>query len=471
MSWTTATTPFGEDVAELRARARGPVLTPVDDGYEDEVAGFQTGVPARPGVVVGALDADDVAAAVRVAARHRVAVGVQATGHGRTVPPDGGVLVSTRRLDALTVDPVAATARVGAGVRTQALLDAAGAHGLTPVTGSSTDVGVVGYTLGGGYGLLSRAFGLAADHVRSVEVVTADGRVRTVGPDADPDLFWALRGARDDLGIVTAMELDLVPVARVTGGGLWFDVADAPAVLDAFTAVAADAPDELSISLGALALPDVPAVPEPLRGRHLLHVRFASIADSSIADPAVTDTAVARLRAAGTVLAGGVAEMPAAQSGSIVGDPTWAHAYEGTNVLVEGLDAGAVARVLDAAGPAAVLEFRPLGGAIARAPRRPSAIGFRGAGAIVRVVSTTDGATIDAVRARHARVLDALADRALGRAIGFVYGRRSAGEEERDVAEPDTRTALRRIRARYDPDGVFAGTSTAPGYRPTTDAQ
>lgn len=167
---------------------------------------------------MGAASAADVAAAVRWAADRGLTVAVQATGHGLTGSLDGSVLITTGRLDTVVVDPAARTARVGAGVRWRQIIDAAAPHGLAPLSGSSSGVGVVGNTLGGGLGLLSRRYGFAADHVRRAELVTADGAIRTVDAGTDPELFWALRGGKGNLGIVTELELGGPAVGRPRSG-------------------------------------------------------------------------------------------------------------------------------------------------------------------------------------------------------------------------------------------------------------
>ena len=152
---------------------------------------FQTGFAIRPDLLVEAADPADVRAAVRDAAARGLSVAVHATGHGLPGPVEGGVLISTRRMDGVEIDPERRTARIGAGTTWEAVVAAAAPHGLAPLNGSSPGVGAVVYTLGGGLGILAREFGYAADHVRSLDVVTADGVLRHVTPG---------RGARPLLG-------------------------------------------------------------------------------------------------------------------------------------------------------------------------------------------------------------------------------------------------------------------------------
>src|SRR5690349_19116686 len=165
-------------------------LTKTDAGYDTERLGYNLSVEHKPEVIVPAASVDDVIAAVRHATAHGLGVAVQATGHGPSRSADGQVLITTSRLDGITIDPRARTARVEAGVRGGALVRAAAEHGLAPLNGSSPEVGVVSYHLGGGLGILGRSLGWAVDHVRVVEIVTADASLRRVTAPSDPDLFW-----------------------------------------------------------------------------------------------------------------------------------------------------------------------------------------------------------------------------------------------------------------------------------------
>src|SRR4051812_43737188 len=183
-------------VVDLDGAVAGPVLVAGDDGYAEEVASFCRTHAAVPAVVVGATSAGDVAAAVQWATRAGLRVSVQATGHGLLCDLADTVLVSTRRMDAVSVDPWTRTTRVQAGARWRQVIDAAAPHGLAPLNGSSSNVGVVGYTPGGGLGPMARRFGFAADHVRRFTIVTADGAIRDVTAESDPDLFWAVRGGK-----------------------------------------------------------------------------------------------------------------------------------------------------------------------------------------------------------------------------------------------------------------------------------
>ncbi|NMO90801.1 FAD-binding oxidoreductase [Actinomycetospora sp. TBRC 11914] len=432
----------------LTSDVRGAVLRRGDDRLPDELAGFQTAHPHRPDVVVGARDADDVVAAVRHAAAHDLPVAVQATGHGHTTGLERGVVVTTGRMRGVSVDPVSRTARVGAGARSADLVGAAAGHGLAPVSGSFPGVGVVGYTLGGGLGLLGREHGWASDHLRAAEVVTADGILRRVGPG--DELFAALRGGRPEVGIVTAVEVGLVPLGEVVGGGLFVEAEDAGRLVPVVRRLGDEAPESLGISLGVVPVPDLDVVPAPIRGRTVLHVRLVA------PDAAVARAAEDAVREAAPVLLGGLRELPWTESGSIVGEPEVPHAYEGTNVLVTTLSDEALGSVVAAARSASVgcvVDVRRLGGALARPADGPDAVSFRDAGWIVRVLSSTEGESTAAVRAAHAAVLAPVADAGLGRMAAFVYGGSPVSAAE--LHSPAVRELLARVRAEHDPRGVF----------------
>lgn len=323
------------------------------------------------------------------------------------------------RLTGVDVDAAAGTARVEAGVRWGAVLEAAAKHGLAPLSGSSPDVGVVGYTLSGGFGLMVRKYGRAADDVRAIDVVTADGSLQHV--EAGSDLFWALRGGRADFGIVTALEIGLVPVTELYGGGLYFGTEDIPAVLRAWRTWASSVPDTLTTSLAMIPYPDLPMVPEPLRGKHIAHVRVAYLGDGG-------DDLVAPLRAAAPALLDTLKPMPFSESGSIAAEPPHPHGYHGTNATVTQLNDAMLDAIVEHAGPGAdvdtVLIVDRLGGALTRpcggagrrlgqrgGVRRPGAFGGRGrdragpAGAreAVRRADAVVERAAAAVRVRRAR--------------------------------------------------------------------
>jgi FAD/FMN-containing dehydrogenase len=200
--------------AGLADQVAGPVLRPADEGYEDELSGFDLSVRQRPAVVVGATGAADVIAGVRHALDAGLAVGVQATGHGITVPADDALLITTRRAAAVRVDPFDRTAWVEAGATWNRVLHEAAPFGLAALAGAAPAVGVVSYTLGGGLGVFGRRYGFSADHVRRLDVVTADGALRRVTAQEHPDLFWALRGGGGNFGVITGMQIELVELVR-----------------------------------------------------------------------------------------------------------------------------------------------------------------------------------------------------------------------------------------------------------------
>ncbi|WP_369389186.1 FAD-binding oxidoreductase [Streptomyces sp. CG1] len=421
-------------------------LRPGDRGYDDELAGFQLGFTQRPAVIVPARSAADVVAAVRYAAAEGLPVGVHATGHGLPGGYEGGLLITTRRLDGITVDAEARTVRVQAGVRWGQVVAAAEPFGLAPLNGSAPSVGAVSYTLGGGLGILAREFGYAADHVRRLEVVTAGGELRRVTPGSDPELYWALLGAGQNLGVVTELEIGLVPVRTLYGGSLAFDgrAVDPAAVLRAYEAWTRTVPDGLTSSFAAVPYPDLPALPPHLRGRYVVSIRVAHTGDDG-------DRLVAPLRRLGPLLSDSLREMPYAESHTIHSDPDFPHAYYGDSAVLRDLDVERAGELLRATGPEAeqmcVVQINHLGGALARPA--PNAVPYREGRFLLRLLTAGE-------RDRARAVLDPafalLADDRLGRSLNFAFG---AGDRGAGLYDPDTRKRLARVKETYDPANLF----------------
>lgn len=427
------------------------VFRPGDDGYDEEIAGYQTGFTQRPAIVFGAESADDVVAAVSYAAQAGLPIGVQATGHGLPGASEGGVLISTRRMDSVRIDVEARTVTVGAGVRWGQVVAAAAAHGLAPLNGSAPGVGAVSYTLGGGLGLLAREFGYAADHVRWLDVVTADGRLRHVTAEAEPELFWGLLGGGANLGVVTALEIGLVPVERVYGGAIEFDGrrVDPADVLRAYEAWTRTVPDELTSSVAALVYPDIPQLPPHLRGRYLVTVRVAYTGSE-----AAGERLVAPLREIGPVESDSLREMPYTESHTIHSDPEFAHSYYGDSVVVRELDVAAACELFALTGPAAdsmhVVQINQLGGALAKPAG--NAVPYRDAGWLVRVLSPLDGPGLDAVRAVQDRAFGLFAPGTVGRLLNFAF---AAGDRGDGLYDAGTQERLAGLKATYDPANLF----------------
>src|SRR4051794_26668117 len=335
------------DVDDLRSRVHGPVYAAGDDGLVAEVAAWNLAVTHTPAVAVGATCAADVAEAVSWGTAHGLRVAVQATGHGPVRNAAGSLMISTRRMQGVSIDRMRGTARIEAGVKWAKVLEAAAPFGLTGLCGSSSDVGVVGYTLGGGLGSLGRKYGFSADSVLSVEVVTADGALRMVCAEQEPELFWAVRGGKGNLGVVTAIELQLVPVRSVLGGGIFFAGEDAASVLHAFRQWAPTLPEEVGTSIAILRLPPLDEVPPPLRGQTVVHLRYVYAGE----DHAEGERLVEPMRSAGEVLLGFLHPLLTTELDSVHMDPTDPMPGWEKGMQIGELTAEAVDALLGAAGP------------------------------------------------------------------------------------------------------------------------
>ncbi|GAB2817482.1 FAD-binding oxidoreductase [Actinocorallia aurea] len=435
---------------DLRTAVRGRVLAPGDEDFARAALGWSVGVPQRPAAVVEVADAADAAALVAFARAAGLALAAQPSGHGATTALDGTVVVRTGALDGIEIDPEARTARVGAGVRTGALLEAAGAHGLTFAAGSSPVVTVAGYTLGGGLGWYGRSRGPASASVLALEIVDADGRARRITADTDPDLFWALCGGGGDHALVTALEVALFPAPGLYGGRIVWPADRAPEVLEAFAKAAASAPEELSVWCSLMQFPPFPELPEPLRGLS------AVVVDAAHLGAAEEGRALlAAFDAVGGAVFDTRGPLPPAALGSICAEPVDPMPSLHRAELVTDLEAAsAVLRDLAAAGtvhPLVFVQLRHLGGAYTR-----EGSGARGpitAPYLLSMMGVAPGAEVaEGVRARIAAVVAAMAPCTTGeKPYTFLAG----GERAADAFPPATVERLRTVKRAHDPEGVF----------------
>ena len=368
-----------EEAASLAAMVAGSVLLPGDAGYDDERAVFNLNHELLPAVIVVPQSAADVQAAVVFAAGQHRPVLVKTTGHQIVGSARGAVVIATHRMNDITIDAVGRTARVGAGVLWSEVIARTAKAGLAPLNGSNPTVGVAGYTLGGGLSpTLGRSHGYAADHVRSLDVVTADGELRHVDAESEPDLFWALRGGKGNFAVVTALEFDLFPVSRLYGGGIYFPGERTADVLRAWTAWHPSTPETMVTSLAVMRMPSMPQVPEPLRGQFLVAVRIAY--NGTTADG---ERMVEPLRAVAPAVLDTVRDMPYIEVASIHNEPTDPVPYYERGIMLREFPAQAQDKLIELVGPDAetalvIAELRALGGAWDREPAAPNAVATRG---------------------------------------------------------------------------------------------
>jgi len=341
------------------------ILMPGDPGWDDARQAWNLAVEQHPAAVALACSAQQVADVVRFARRHGLRVAAQGTGHN---PAPLGlladtILVKTAAMRLVSIDPAARIARAEAGVLWREVAEAAAEHGLAALAGSSPDVGVTGYTIGGGISRLSRAYGLAANNVEAIEVVTADGRIVRTDACTEPDLFWALRGGGGSFGVVTAIELRLFPITEVYAGLLWWPGEAAAEVLQAWRQLTQSGlPDEFTSSARVAHFPAASGVPEHLRGRS-----FTIITVSHLGTPAEADALLAPLRAQHPVT-DTIQMIPAEALGHVHLDPEQPTPSVGDGLMLARLTAEAIDTLVRVARPPLLAaELIHIGGEMKRA--------------------------------------------------------------------------------------------------------
>jgi FAD/FMN-containing dehydrogenase len=449
-----STTTTALDFSALRAGLMGTVTVPGDAGWDGARQAWNLAVDQRPAAVAEPETVADVVAIVDFARERGLRVAAQGTGHNAAALASlrDTILVRTHRMRAVEIDPEARRARAQAGAVWADVAVPASEHGLAALAGSSHDVGVVGYSLGGGLSWLARKHGLAANSVTAIQIVTADGRVVLADAHHEPDLFWALRGGGGNFGVVTAIELELYPVSEVYAGMLAFPWERSRGVLRAWREWARTAPDEISTSARIVQVPSLPEIPEPMRGRAIVVIDGAYLGDE--ADGAEL---LAPLRALGPEI-DTFAMIGPAELLTIHMDPPGPVPASGDGALLDVVPGEAIDALVAAAGPGSgspllSVELRHLGGALARARE--------GSGAL----ATMEGdfaffAVGMAPHAEAAAAVDAHVDVVKGALAEWDAGRRYLNFAERTI---DTRCAysaaahrrLRAVKTLVDPDDVF----------------
>jgi FAD/FMN-containing dehydrogenase len=431
-----------------------PWLTTEDVNWDLERAAFNILVDQRPAGIALPRSAVEVSDLVRSAAADGKRVAAQRTGHNAA--PLGSlantVLLRTAGLGGVEVDADARTARVGAGTLWGDIMPRASELGLAALHGSSPNVGIAGYTLGGGVGFYHRRYGLACNRVTAIELVIAGGEQIRVDAANEPDLFWALRGGGGSFGVVTALEFDLLPLPEIFAGVLLFPAQEASQILQGWLEWSAGMPEEMT-SVGRLMnFPPVPEVPDPMRGKS-----FAVLEAIYCGDPADGEGLVAPLWQLGNAVIDTMAIQPPAGIAELHMDPPAPVPYASESLLTHDLPAAAIDSLVEAVGPysgsqLASVEVRQGGGALSRAPQ--------GAGALAALPGSFITFAVGVVPAPEAMAPNrawlgafkaSLEPYDAGRYFNFV-------EESFDITQifpPDVLKRLRQVKQRYDPENLF----------------
>jgi UDP-N-acetylenolpyruvoylglucosamine reductase len=441
-------------ITELRAAVKGQVFGPDDPEYDVERQAWFLLVDQRPAAIVHVTGTEDVQAAIRLARRHRLTVGAQPVGHGASWATSGGmILLRTGALKA--IDLAENVVRVGAGVRWRELNQALSGSGLTSLPGSSGDPTVVGYTLNGGVSWFGRKHGFAANHVRAIELVDAEGHHLRVTKEAFPDLFWALRGGGGEFAIVTAIELELLPEPQIYGGRMMWYAENARELLAAFAEVTATAPEALSLWAWLINMPDLDFVPPPMRGRWMIAIDSTFLGDGDDAEKLL-----APIRAVAEPLVDGVGYVPLEKVGEIAQEPEDPTPGVGKVVMLKEFSRPTIDALLElvldrpAPSPLMLVEIRHLGGAFTRPAAHEAAVGtmddpyFLLLGGMA--MAPEHGPAI------HAEIETVVAGMGPW-AGGLLPPTMAHGEPVEEIHTEATLARLREIKSRVDPGNLIRG--------------
>jgi FAD/FMN-containing dehydrogenase len=442
----------------LRGALRGPASLDGEAGYDEARTVWNAMIERFPGVVIRAAGAADVMSAVRLAIENDLPISVRGGGHNiaGSAVCDGGVMIDLSRMNAVHVDPASRRAWVGPGATLSDVDKETQAFGLALPTGINSTTGIAGLTLGGGFGWLTRAFGMTIDNLVAADLVTAKGEFVHASERENPDLFWALRGGGGNFGVVTSFEFRLRPLGPEVLAGLIVHPFDqAEAVLQEYRRIVADAPERLTVWTVRRRAPPLPFLPAEWHGREVL-----VLAVCYAGPPAEAEAAVAPLRKLGKPIADVVGPMPFT-GWQTAFDPLLAPGarnYWKTHDFTE-LSDGAIAVLLDAVkrlpGPECEVFIAQVGGAMARVPPDATAYPYRNSHFIMNVHARWRERADDESHIAWARALFAAA---APFATGGAYVNFMTEDETDRIAGvygPNYRR-LSELKRKWDPDNRFS---------------
>lgn len=434
----------------LQDQLTGTLVLPDDPDYEAARRPWNLAIEQHPAAVAVPADTDDLRALLTAARESGLRLAVQPSGHGASGDLNGAVLVRMRAFDDLEIDAGGGILRVGSGVRWGAVVDALEGSGWVAPAGTSPVVSVAGYTLGGGHSWFSRTAGLGSDNLRAAWVLRTDGTHERVDDETDPDLLWALRGAGGLVGIVTALEIDLVRAPDVWGANLTFDVADAPAVVRAVRDLAASAPSTLNVFVNSMRMPDAPQLPEEIRGRSFLTVQ-------ALSTDGPQDELIGAVRRAGTVRRDITGPTSPAALAAASNEPTDPTPGRGASVALTALDDATIDALLEfrelpEQWPIMGIDIRMLGGAL-DAPRRPGFASLESVGWLLHALAPViPGVPTAPGDASVAAFRNLSAPFAAPRTVPTFL---EPGQSLDHCGTADDVARLRELRATFDPEGVL----------------
>ena len=446
------------DLDELSAQLRGPLLVPGEPGYDDARSIWNAMIDRRPALIARCRGVGDVLAGVNFAREHEIALSIKGGGHNIAglALADGGLMLDLSPMRGVWVDPGTRIAHAQAGCLLGDVDRETQLHGLVAPLGFVSETGIAGLTLGGGFGYLTRRFGWTSDHVLSMNVVTADGRLVRASETEAPDLFWGLRGGGGNFGVVTSFEYRLFPVGpEIVGGAIAWPAAETASVLELFGSLAAEGPPELTVVAGLRNAPPASWLPAEVQG---------------------TDIVVLFVCHSGEVEDGERLVAPIKKLGTPVGDTVGRRSYVSQQSLLDATQPkgrryywkseylpGHEPQLLEAAtkhagrlpSPHSAVLLFPLNGAVDRLPNNHSAVGNRDAASVLNIQAAWENAEDDAACVEWAReawgdmrrfstggtYVNFLTEEEVGNRVASAYG-----ENYERLAE---------IKAEWDPANLF----------------